>query len=277
MFAEKTTVVTGGSSGLGKALARRLALKGSRIALIARDEGKLAAARDALIAELPSGGTIDIYPCDVADSRSAQQAFSALAERTGTPDMLINSAGVLREGYFERQPESVFRETMDINFFGTLHCIQAVLPYFKKQGGGRIVNICSVAGLMGVFGYTAYCASKFAVRGLTASLRAELKYQNISVHIAYPGEFDSPMLEAVNICRTPENRTLATTIPKLSADAVADQILRGIERNCYEITPGIATRVLTGFERVFPGVGRLISDLSVRRVYQGPESDNSKD
>ncbi len=275
MFSEKTIVVTGGSSGLGKALARRLAAKGSRIALIARDAGKLAAAREAVLGELPSGGTIDIYPCDVADNRAVQQVLGELAERTGTPDMLFNSAGILREGYFERQPESVFRESMDINFFGTLHCIQAVLPYLKKQGGGRIVNICSVAGLMGVFGYTAYCASKHAVRGLTGSLRAELKHQNIAVHIVYPAEFDSPMLEAVNVCRTTENRTLAATIPKLSAGAVADDIIKGIERNRFEITPGIVTRALMGFDRVFPGTGRLVSDLKVRRVYQGPESDGS--
>ncbi len=277
MFAEKTIVITGGSSGLGKALARRLLAKGSRIALIARDTGRLTAAREDLLRGVPAGVTIDIFPCDVADSRAVHQALGELAERTGLPDMLFNSAGILREGYFERQPESVFRETMGVNFFGTLHCIQAALPYFKKQGGGKIVNICSVAGLMGVFGYTAYCASKHAVRGLTASLRAELKHQNIAVHIAYPAEFDSPMLEEVNVCRTTENRTIAATIPTLSAGAVADDIIRGIERNRYEITPGIVTRVLTGFDRVFPGAGRLVSDLRVRRVYQGPESDGSKD
>ena len=80
----------------------------------------------------------------------------------------------------------------------TLHCIRAVLPHFKKKREGRIVNISSMAGIMGVFGYSAYCASKHAVAGLTASLRIELIHQNILVHIVLPPEFNSPMALAVD-------------------------------------------------------------------------------
>ncbi len=271
MFDGKNIVITGGSSGLGKALAERLAAKGARLTLIARDPKKLASVRQELLGGGASDAAVDVFPCDVSDSRAVEKAFKALADKTGAPDILINSAGILREGYFEYQPIDTFRETMDINFFGTLHCIQSVLPYFKEKGDGRIVNICSVAGLIGVFGYSAYCASKHALRGLTGALRAELKHQNIAFHIVYPAEFESPMVEALNVSRTKENKTVTGTIPILSAEAVADEIIKGIMKNRYEITPGIATRILTGLERVFPSAGRIVSDLQVRRVYKGPE------
>ena len=271
MFAGKNIIITGGSSGLGKVLAGRLLEQGAQLALIARDPEKLAAARDALAASGPAGCVIDTFACDVTDRTAVEETIEAAAEKTGVPDMLINSAGVLREGYFEHQSIETFREVMDINFYGTLHCIQAVLPHLRKKGGGRIVNICSAAGLMGVFGYSAYCASKYAQRGLSAALRAELKFRNITVHIVYPPEFESPMLDGVNASRTEENRVLAGTIPALSPETVADEIIKGIRKNRYEITPGIVTRVLTGFERVMPGVGRVVSDFKVRRVYKGPD------
>ena len=271
MFDGKNIVITGGSSGLGKALAKKLAAKGARLSLIARDPKKLASVRQELLGGGPSDAAVDVFPCDVSDNKAVQKAFKALADKTGAPDILINSAGILREGYFECQSIDTFRETMDINFFGALHCIQSALPYFKEKGDGRIVNICSVAGLIGVFGYSAYCASKHALRGLTGALRAELKHQNIIVHIVYPAEFESPMVDALNASRTKENKTVAGTIPILSAEAVADEVIKGIVKNRYEITPGIATRILTGFERVFPAAGRLVSDLQVRRVYKGPE------
>lgn len=271
MFAEKVILITGGSSGLGKALARRLLAQKARLVLLARDSGKLADARQELIGNGPPGAEIDTFPCNVADRRAVEKVFSDVADKAGPPDVLINSAGILREGYFECQTADTFREVMDINFFGTLYCIQAVLPYFKEKGGGKIVNICSVAGLTGVFGYTAYCASKHAVRGLTGSLRAELKHQNVSIHIVYPAEFESPMVDELNACRTEENRKVAGTIPILTADAVADEIISGLLKNRYEITPGVATRILTGFERIFPAFGRVVSDLQVRRIYKGPD------
>ena len=83
-----------------------------------------------------------------------KKTFEEIAEKLGPPDILVNSAGIIREGYFERLARRDFRDVMDINFFGTVHCIQAVLPFFKKKGGGRVVNISSMAGLIGTFGYT---------------------------------------------------------------------------------------------------------------------------
>lgn len=274
MFNKARIIITGGSSGVGKKLARRLFTSGAHLALIARDEQKLATVKKELLAGGQKNQSIDVVPCDVADNSAVERAFEQIARKSGEPDILINSAGILREGYFENQHVDTFREIMDINFFGTLHCIRAVLPFFKKNGSGRIVNISSVAGLMGVFGYSAYCASKHALTGLTATLRAELKHQNIKLHIVYPPEFDSPMVDEINTYRSDENRMLATTIPKLSADQVADAIIKGIEKNQYEIIPGALTRVVTRFDRLFPFMGRAVTDFQISRVYKGPDKKN---
>ena len=270
MFDGKIIIITGGSSGVGKKLAQRLVGKGARLALVARDEKKLRIVKKELQSSGIGDQAVGVFPCDVADSKSVEETFGYIAKKIGMPDILINSAGILREGYFEKKPLKTFREVMDINFFGTLHCIQSVLPYFKKKGGGRIVNISSVAGLTGVFGYSAYCASKHAVTGLTATLRSELKHQNITFHIVYPPEFDSPMVDEINTYRSEENKTLAKTIPKLSADKVADEIIKGIEKNRYEIIPGIVTRMALRSDKLFPSMGRAVADFQIGRVYKGP-------
>jgi len=273
MFKNKTIIITGGSSGVGKALAHRLARAGAHLSLVARDRDKLESVTRELRG-IGSGQRIEGFSCDVADPDALETAMGQIAETMGTPHVLINSAGILREGYFEAQKLETFREVMDINFFGTLHTIRAILPYFLEAGGGRVVNIASVAGLMGVFGYTAYCASKHAVVGLTGSLRAEFAPRNIRFHLVCPPEFNSPMVEALEGTRTPENVTMAHTIPVMTADAVADAILRGMEKERYEIVTGLFARAATRADRLFPGLSRAVVDFQIRRCYRGPDSYN---
>ena len=270
MFEQKRVIITGGSSGVGKVLAERLISKKANLALIARDKQKLSDTKKEFLKIASPGQTVEVFSCDVSDNQQVDETIKKIADKMGTPDILINSAGILREGYFENQPLDTFRNVMDINFFGTLHCIQSVLPFFKTNGKGRIINICSMAGLIGVFGYSAYCASKHAIAGLTGSLRAELKYQNIACHIVYPPEFDSPMVDEINKNRTAENRIIAQTIPLLSAGTVADEIIKGVEKGRYEITPGIATRIIARFDKLFPAAGRAVSDFKISRIYKGP-------
>ena len=190
----------------------------------------------------------------------------------GRPDVLVNSAGILHESRFEDESLAVFREIMDVNFFGTVHCVQAVLPFFGERGGGRIVNVCSVAGLMTAYGYSAYCASKHAVAGLTHALRQELRPRGVQVHLVCPGEFESPMVDKLNAYRSPENRAHAQMIPVLSAAAVADAVMKGLERGRYMIVPGAATRLVERLNRYWPGAARAFTDLrlsAVRRKSSG--------
>lgn len=268
MFAGNTIIITGGSSGVGRVLANKLVRRGANIALIARDFAKLENTAEEIRANMASHQRVMTFSCDVTDAGAVETVFDTIKREFGSPHILINSAGILREGYFEHQGPETFREVMDINFFGALHCIRTVLPYFKDNGGGRIINIASVAGLMGVFGYTAYCASKHALIGLTTALRAEMKPKNIDCHLVCPPEFDSPMVEAISAARTPENKLLTHTIPVTTADAVADEVLRGIEKNRFLIIPGRTARLLTTLDRYFPALSHIIVDFKLRRFYR---------
>lgn len=270
MFGNKRVVITGGSSGLGLALARSLALEGARLTLIARDRGKLEAAVSVIRAASP-GAEVEFQAVDVTDDAEIGRAMTRIAEANGGIDMLINSAGILREGYFENQSMSRFREIMEINFFGLLNATRAALP-FLKQSRGRLVNIASLAGLTGVFGYTAYSSSKHALVGLTESLRYELRPQGISVHLVCPGEFDSPMVDELERDRTPENRAHVLTIPKSSVEVVAKDTLAGIRAGRFLIVPGRLARGVVFGLRHFPSIFRASTDRTVQRVYRGPSA-----
>jgi 3-dehydrosphinganine reductase len=270
MFDNKLIVITGGSSGLGKALAERFARMGASMALIARDPVKLEKARGGIAALSRAGRRVEIFPCDVSDHRAAAKTFDAIAASLGSPDMLINSAGILKEGYFELLPPDVFRQVMDINYFGALHCTMAAMKYFRARGEGTIVNIASLGGRIASFWYTAYCSSKFALVGLTETLRCELTPRNIRIHLVCPGEFDSPMVDELNTYRTIENRVLTQTAPVLPLDRVADETIAGIRKGRYLIIPGRASRFLDVLARWFPASSRMIVDRRIRKVYRGP-------
>jgi len=269
MFNEKTIVITGGSSGLGKELAQRFAKRGANIALVARDETKLRTVQSSLMQVLKEGRRAEIFSCDVSDADAVEKTMQSIVNTMGMPDMLINSAGILRESHFEKQSLETFREVMDINFFGTLHCIKAVLPFFRQKGGGRIVIVCSMAGLLGVFGYASYCASKHALSGLASTIRSELKPHNIIVQIVYPPEFESPMVDELNTYRSEENRTIVQTIPVLDIDVVADAVIEGMEKNKYEIIPGLTAKIMARIDRWFPALSRAVIDFQIKKFFRG--------
>ena len=271
MFNQQVIIITGGSSGIGKAVAEKLIKRGAHIAIIARDENKLQTVHQELKATANPDQRVAIYSCDVADAEAVQKTIEAIVDDIGSPDILINSAGILRESYFENQSIETFREIMDINFYGTLNLIKSTLPYFKKKSSGRIVNICSMAGLFGAFGYSGYCSSKHAVKGLTHTLRAELKPQGIKVQIVYPPETSTPMVDEVNTYRSIENRKLAQSLPMMfTAEKVASEIVKGIEKDRFEITPGFLPKISNKFGAIFSSLANLIVDKRIEKYYIGP-------
>ncbi|MBO0854364.1 MAG: SDR family oxidoreductase [Nocardia sp.] len=260
-------VITGGSSGLGLEIAHQLAPRGVRLTLVARNTAKLDAAR-AEIGDKHPGALVETLSVDVSDQAALDAAFSELAA-AGPIDVLVNSAGILREGYFEDLTDDDFRAVMDVNLFGTINAARAVLPHLKASRG-QVVNIASVAGLTGVFGYTPYCASKHALVGFTDALRYELEPQGVSVVLVCPGEFDSPMVDALDRTRTPENREHTLTIPKLSVDAIAKATIKGIDRDDRVVVPGVVTQAVVAANRLLPAVAGAVGRRAVKKVYQGP-------
>lgn len=265
-------VITGGSSGLGLELAHRLAARGMNLTPVARSAAKLASAADAVRAGAP-GANVNVVSADVGNLDALETTFATVAAQRGGIGVLINSAGILREGYFEKLAESDFRDVMDVNVFGTVNAIRAALPHLKASGG-RVVNIASMAGLSGCFGYTSYCASKHALVGFTNSLRFELEPQGILVHLVCPGEFDSPMVDELDKTRTPENREHVLAIPKLSVEEIATETVAGMAAGRPMIIPGRKTRLVAASMRYLPWVGNALVQRRIKAVYRGPGSDS---
>ena len=183
-FAGCSVVITGGSRGLGLLLAREFGREGARVTLAARDEAELQRARDDLAGR---GIEAAIVVCNVGDRQEAAQLVRGVVARTGRIDVLINNAGVIKVGPLDHMQRGDFEEAMAVHFWGPLHTMLTAIPEMRRRGGGRIVNISSIGGKIGVPHLTPYCASKFALTGLSDSVRSEIAKDGIHVTTVCPG------------------------------------------------------------------------------------------
>lgn len=235
---DQHVLITGGSSGIGLALARQAAAAGARVSLVARDAVKLAAARDAV------GGATFSTVADVAVETQVLAAINAAERIHGPVDVLIASAGVAEPGYFADLPTAAFERAMAVNYFGTLYALKAVVPAMRARGRGAVVLISSGAGLHGFFGYTAYAPSKFALSGLAEALRAEMQGTGVHVMIVYPPDTDTPQLTAENRTKPIETKAITAGGGLWTAEAVAQATLAGLARGRFAITSGAPVTAL---------------------------------
>ena len=265
-FEGKRIFITGGSSGIGLAIARRLASLGADLLLLARDTVKLEEARAAVDGGRGGGGRTAALKLDVSDNAMTQEVIDRAVREFGPPDILINRAGIGSADYFENISYDEFDRVMKINLYGTRNAIAAALPYLKKTKGS-IVIISSMAGFLGMFGYTAYATSKFALVGFSECLRSEVKRHGIRVQLACPPETDTPFLVEESKTIPPEARAVKDMVGLLKPDYVARFIVRGMARGRYLIMPGFNARFLYLLNRFVPGwVSRMISDSTVARA-----------
>ena len=242
-FQGQHAIITGGSSGIGKATAKLLASLGCHISIIARTGATLEAAQAEIEAATHANQQVYTIAADVSNRSQAETAIEVAIAKNGCPDYLITCAGIAHPGYFRELPVEVFERTMAVNYFGSLYCIKAALPAMEKRGRGHLVLISSGAGLMGIYGYTPYSPTKFALRGLAESLRGELK-PSVGVSIVYPPDTDTPQLEAETKTKPLETQEITSTATTWSAEAVAQEIVRGIHQKAFMITPGLEMSVL---------------------------------
>jgi 3-dehydrosphinganine reductase len=258
-------VVTGGSSGIGAAVAHEAARRGARLTLIARGADRLdAVARS--IRSTSRSSVVGVMAVDVSDRDAVHEAFARAAAERGDVEVLVASAGITRPGRFLELDDDVFRSMVEVDYFGTLWPVRAVAPGMAARGHGSIVGVSSAAGLVGVYGYSAYGAAKFAVRGLLESLRTELAPLGVHVGCAFPPDVDTPMLADEEAYKPAETKAIAGSIKALSAEQVATAIVAGIDQRRAEIYADVQTRALARTVAAAPALYRHLFDRRVRQT-----------
>jgi short-subunit dehydrogenase len=225
---DRVAVVTGASSGIGAELARQLAARGVRTALVARRRGRL----EALAGEIAaSGGRASVHVCDVGCAADVERSAAEIERALGPPSILVNNAGLAVHALFEDHSAEEVERMVRINLLGTIHWIRAVLPGMRAGGEGWIVNVSSFAGKVAQPDESVYSATKFAVAALSDALRWELREAGISVLAVYPGLVRTEMFGEEVLRRLPK----AARSQFIEPSECVGQVLRALERGRREL------------------------------------------
>jgi len=263
----KTAWVTGGSSGIGLELTKRL-LKDQYQVCIFAHVGIQQAVKE--LSEISS--TVNGFEVDVQNESSLNEKFAQASATFGTPDLLINSAGISIAKSFDDMTSQEFERQININLIGSRNVAHAALPHLKQkvQQGKRpkLVFIASAAGLVGCFGYAGYCASKFGVVGLAEVLRMELRNQKIDVAVVCPPEVDTPLVAEEHKNGSPITAALKQLGGSMSVHTACKEIYQGILSNKFMIIPSVQTRILTKISSLLPNVYRKQLDRKLDQIIE---------
>ncbi|EZA60332.1 hypothetical protein DMN91_010553 [Ooceraea biroi] len=236
-------VVTGGSSGIGKCVAIIAARHGANVTIIARDVDKLEAAKNEILHACKNKDTqrVEYLSLDVGASyENVEKALADLEGTMGPVYMLVNCAGTAICGKIEDTTIDNLHYMMRINFYGTYYCIKAVTQRMKASREGVIVLTASQAGLLGVFGYSAYSSTKFALRGLAESVAMELQPYNISVTLCLPPDTDTPGFAIEEQSKPLETKLISQTAALVMPEEVAEQLFKDALTGKFFSTVGVA-------------------------------------
>ncbi|MCL4504933.1 MAG: SDR family oxidoreductase [Chloroflexi bacterium] len=266
-YENQHVIITGGSSGIGKATAKLLAAQGAHVSIIARNADRLSAARDEIEqARAGAGQRVRAYSADVSVNAEALRAVNAACADNGAPDFVITSAGMVQPGLFKDQGVEWFEKTMQLNYLGTVYTIKAALPGMLERRRGHIALISSGAGVLGLYGYTTYSPTKFALRGLAQALRSELKPSGIRVSVVYPSDVDTPQLAEENKTKPEETKRISGTAAPQQPDVVARAIVAGMRANRFAISSNMEMRLLKRLSSLVEPVMNLYMDSVVAGV-----------
>ncbi|XP_021994748.1 3-dehydrosphinganine reductase TSC10A [Helianthus annuus] len=273
-------LITGGSSGIGLALARQAAAEGARVTILARDLNKLEEAKNSI--QLSTGVEVDIVSADVCDFEAVKEAVKSV----GPIDVLVCNQGVFVAQEIVNQEMKDIRSMINVNFIGTVNLVKAALPGMKNRSDRKPVSIAfmsSQAGQVGIYGYAVYSATKFGLRGLAEALQQEVIADNIYVSLIFPPETDTQSLAKAKRMMPRLTSIMAATSSTMQADEVAKKALNGIKSGSFFVfcnLEGFFLSIVTaGFspqrsylmafvEVIFSGVARIAA-LWVQRTWYG--------
>jgi NAD(P)-dependent dehydrogenase (short-subunit alcohol dehydrogenase family) len=253
----KVAIVTGASSGIGEATARALGLRGATVVAAARNEERLGELERGVQV---SGGRVLGVKTDVTDRGSVEATIGRTVEEFGAPSILVNNAGLGLSGRVEELGTEDLRDVMEVNLIGPLNCIQAALPHMNP--GGHIINVSSVVGKRAIPKVGGYCASKFALNGLTDALRVEVAGRGISVTSVYPGTTSTAFRD--NSRRTRDEKR-GWRPPGVTPDRVAEKIARAAEKRGRDVYIRFSDRLFVAGTTLFPGLTDRVIRLLLAR------------
>ncbi len=212
-LAGKKAIVTGASSGIGKEVALMLLQSGAQVSLVSRNP-------DRILGDLPANSNAKGYAIDLGDIAQVAAKMQAIVADMGGVDILINNAGMAYIGEIIDMPLDEWQKLFDLNLTSVFQCLQATLPTMRSQKSGTIINVASVAGKQGFPNWAAYCASKFALLGLTQAIAAEEQPHGIKIMSICPGSVDTPLWDTLGDKVPPSFNRSAMLRPATVAEAI---------------------------------------------------------
>ncbi len=275
----KTVLITGGSRGLGIAMAREFGRAGARLALCARSGEELAMASRDLTA---AGAEVFTIACDIGSREGAQRAVEETAQRFGQLDVLVNNAGIIQVGPVETAEIEDFEQAMNTMFWGTVYVTLAALPHLKRQSEARIVNITSVGGKVSVPHLLPYCCAKFAAAAFSEGMRAELAKTGVKVVTIAPGLMRTGSYLNAIFKGDAESEaawfSAASSLPgiTISASRAARQIADATRSGRAEKVLTTPANVMARFHGLFPGLTADLLGMVNRLLPEGKQRSRTK-
>ncbi|MBI1733626.1 MAG: SDR family NAD(P)-dependent oxidoreductase [Candidatus Rokubacteria bacterium] len=268
-FHARTAIVTGGASGIGRALVAELGRRGAVVIVADVDAAGAEKAANAVRAD---GGTAEAQPLDVTRAEDVEALVAGVVARHGRLDYLFNNAGIAVGGEVRDLGLEHWRRIIDVNLLGPIHGVAAAYPRMVQQGAGHIVNVASLAGLGAAPMMAPYATTKFGLVGLSLSLRAEAEALGVRVSVVCPGFVQSGIYDAATVVNADRTALFEKMpFPRVPAERAARRILDGVARNEAIIVFPFYARVLWWLGRLSPAVlrplhRRMVADFRAARA-----------
>ena len=275
-FNNKTAVITGAGSGLGRSFALQLYAAGANLALSDID---LAGLQETLQLTGDAGTRVSLHQVDVSDRKQMTKLAIDVLSQHGAADMLFNNAGIsLTPLSFDETTDDQFEKVLNINMWGIYNGIRAFLPQLRTRPEASIVNISSLAGLVGLYGYSAYSMSKFAVRGLSEALQSELEGSNVSVLLVHPGGVKTNIIMNAPNLEESQREAAHDNFSKyalLDADKTVRRILKAVQKKKNRIILGVDAHLVYTIKKLFPkSFPKIIHAIFSQATFQENKKEN---